>query len=350
MVFKYIYYSQKTSDTSQIINPFLINNSILQNPEWLSIIYPKRNICLFYLIEDSNIISSATVIENHRFAKIQFGPLSKDLNSSIDLIISIKNYYIKKHFIYLDVQLGLVDTVCYSNNIKLIKEHFNFRLENDFKNWSTVIVNLIDDENSIYSKFSENHKRSIKKATKEGFFVREINSENEILEFAMLYDCLYHKRNIEKPFKDSKSVFLQIFKFFNKNNLGFFLGVYSKDGILMGGICLAFQGNTVIYQFGTSGKNENKVPILHLAFYEAFKITKKRGFSFFDLGGYNRYVDIKNQVYNINRFKLGFSNDILDYPPSFYFVLSKSKFWIYSILKKTHIKFTVLLNKFLYKK
>ena len=55
----------------------------------------------------------------------------------------------------------------------------------------------------------------------------------------------------------------------------------------------------------------SKFTILHTAFFEAIKISKKNGLLIFDFGGYSKKGE--KQMIGINRFKDGFKGDLIEY-------------------------------------
>ncbi len=339
-------YVDSLSDAHEAFVASIEHTSILQHPCWLRIIYPESQIRLFYLKQENNIVAFASTIERYKIVKLLFGPLTNSVNHSVEILHRIKEYY-SKSMIYLEVQPAFMN----ENDAAIFREKvadtFHSLKKEDIRNWSTLRTSLLEDISDIQSRYSENHRRSVKNAIKEGYQIKKLTEVSQIKTFAKLYDSMYSRRNLTKPHQNSEQLFTQLFNFFNKIRRGKFLGVFTKENVMIGGVCLAGSGNVLMYRYGATDNKNSKAPILHLAFHEALQIAKEAKYTIFDFGGYNRYVDKKDQVHNINIFKKGFRGEIVDFAPKMYFIFNKPKYWLYQWALSTYRRCNRFYNHFI---
>lgn len=142
----------------------------------------------------------------------------------------------------------------------------------------------------------------------------------------------------------TRDLFDKIFNFLSKENLGLLLGVFDNMGNMIGGLIVVFQGQTVRYYKGASDPERRDISVLHLAIYEAIQISKKLEYKYFDLWGYNHLVNDTSQIYFINKFKKGFSDDYLFYPKMLHLSLKPFGFYQQRVLLWSILKLKNLLH------
>lgn len=86
-------------------------------------------------------------------------------------------------------------------------------------------------------------------------------------------------------------------------------------------MCITCFHDTAFYLAGYAHPNHRKLPINHLAFYNAIEYSQSKQIENFDLGGYALNT-INEQLININKFKNGFNGNIVNNPNTLYFVNS----------------------------
>jgi hypothetical protein len=336
-------YKISQQERSNMIKLFIKNDlvSIDQHPDWVGLISSKT-ICYYQLFKNNKLVAYAIILERFRFAHLSFGPVAQSIDVITEALKDIHENYKRKNFGMLSIQLGVYNP----NESKKIKTELSksvsFIQKNNSENWSTMKLNLEEEEETILSNFSSNHKRSIKKAIKTGFYVKEIFEEEEIDKLSNIYVELYRHRKIITNLNDPKEAFAGILNLFKRQNAGFVIGVYNENNEMVGGVVVVFQGDTAFYYFGAASPKFRKHPILHLAFYEAFKISKKALMKCFDLGGYNRYAKEGSQVSGINRFKDGFKGEIVDYSEKIIIKPNRLMYFILSIGKEIYPYFQKL--------
>lgn len=295
-----------------IINEFynsIDHISIDQYIKWAEITVSKKK-CYFSFFDKNKLIGYCIAYEKMRYAYVSFGPISIN-KSNIPLMIELMfNHYKKLNFGRLIIQPGW--SILESPQIfDEIAKKTRFKLDNK-NNWQSININLNKSNDEILFNFSSNHKRSIKKAYKIGLTTKLITEKNDIENLSDIYKLMCQNRKIISPLNDPKNTFIEINNFIKKNKKGFIIGVFDNKNNLLGGIIIVFQGNTAFYYFGAASPNFKKLPILHIAFFEAIKISKNNRLNIFDFGGYSKKGE--KQMLGINRFKDGFRGTKINYP------------------------------------
>lgn len=316
--------------------------SIEQNPDWLRLNNPSKKIIHFYALKGEELVSYSNIVENKLVAQIHLGPICSEKEILISSLKSIRDFYLKKGFAQLEVQLA-IETSQESDDIEYtLYKSTSFTQKFDITNWSTIVIRLDKDIDEIFKSFKKNHKGSIKKALKEGLTVRPIDLNEDIRDFALLYDKMYKSRGLVKNFPDTLDLFRKLSKMFIEQKNGKILSVFNSKGKMIGGVVLGIQNSEMYYKYGASDPEYRKLPILHLALFEGIKLAKKENLSIFNFGGYNHFVKEGDQVYAINFFKRSFNGEFIFYPKRMYFELNKMKLLVFNIVRFTYRKVNLL--------
>jgi hypothetical protein len=327
-------------------------NTIEQHPRWKDAIGVNEKFT-YVLARDKGLKAFAIVAERDyrilKTARISFGPLFSDPDSLIETIIAIQKHYKASGFSYLAIQLAMptgpaADYVEYKVNREFPVEYVFDRY-----NWSSLTIDLTVPADDIFRRFSKGHKSAIKKAVTDGTVTRKLTSSSEVDQFAKVFVKMQEVRNLSGSGLDETELqFNHIHDFLTKGNLGFFLGVYDKSDVMAGGIIVIYQGDTARYYKGASDPTRKDIAVLHLAIFEALKISADAGRKVFDLWGYNHMVDEQDQVFFINRFKKGFSDTFLFYPKMMHISLSRGGYALYKAMMKNRDRLS-FLKKFVKK-
>lgn len=324
-------------------------STIEQYPKWGKIIGDNDKICYFYAKENNEIVCFAVIKEKgikilHYYAQIDFGPIFKNADSLIESIKKIRKYYKEKGFIYLSVQLA-IPTGAITDYIECkLNQEFKIRYFFNRANWSSVYIDLSDSINDIYRSFSRNHRRCIKESIEKGHYINSYNSEEDILLFSEVCVKKNLARDISFNENKLKRTILNIFNFFKQNKKGLIFIVKDNEKNIIGGLIVVFQGNTVRTYIAAADPEKNNIPVLHLAHWEAIKRAKELGFKYFDIWGYNHYVNERDQIYYINMFKKGFSDKYIFYPKIMHIELVPFGYFIYNKFEVIKKAFVILLR------
>ncbi|MFQ5708109.1 MAG: GNAT family N-acetyltransferase [bacterium] len=294
--------------------------SLEQYPDWYQVYGTEKKVCFFLAKRENRVVCFTHIYENlFKTAHIHFGPIFHDPNILIDSVRQIYRHYKARGFTHLSIQLG-IKTNSTSEYIEyVLNRDLKIKTFYDRHNWSSVVVDLSRDLEEIYKNFSSNHKRSIKKALKLGVQVREIKDLSTVEELCAKYIKMYKHRKTYLDEARTQTTFARMYDFFQEHKAGLFLGAWDRDEHLVGGLVLLLQGHSFFYSKGVADPDYRHMPVTHLAFFEAMKMAKAAGFRYFDFGGYNHFVDANDQVYEINRFKAGFSRNFVFYPKIMHF-------------------------------
>lgn len=304
----------------------------------------KSRICFFYLYDESGIKSFCKINERLGSANIILGPVCCEREIMVLSLNEIINYYKKKRYYYLGIQMYYKSGFDTDYIEYLLNREHDIKYIFDPENTQTSIE--IDLENSIdeiWESFSAGHKRCVKKAVKLGVTVDEIRNENELKSFVDVCSRMCDSRHlIDKSFPSDNIT--EIYNFLVRNNRGIILGVKDKDGILLGGIILIYQGISVRILKGGSDPDRRDVPITHILVFDAIKRCKDANFKYLDMWGYNHLVDEKHQIFKINIFKRGFGGYYTFFAKKMNINLIPKGYYIYmfllfikKVLTKTHL-------------
>lgn len=317
--------------------------SIEQSVGWSNMFY-KSKIRFFYLIDDNLIKCFSQINESFRFAHIIFGPVCSGNEEMIFSINEIIDYYRKRGFIYLGIQLYCksgFDSEYIEYNLNC-KHNIKYIFNND-NTKSSIEINLERDFAEIHSQIRENHLRNIKKANKLQIAVDVIKSNEELTSFIDVYSKMCSHRKLHGGSISVNNIH-EVYDYLIKNQRGQILIAKDKDNIILGGIILVYQGISVRYFLGASDPDRRELPILHIVLYEAIKRAKAEKFKYFDFWGYNHFADEKNQVFYINHFKKGFGGYYTFFAKKMNINLIPFGYNIYislSVLKKIFKKITI---------
>jgi lipid II:glycine glycyltransferase (peptidoglycan interpeptide bridge formation enzyme) len=292
------------------------SGSFEQNPDWNQLLNGENK---YFIFRKGEEIISYTIVQfpQRRVAHIPFGPISVSKTVAVKSLKLIIEHFRQKKFYYLSIQLfGPVSNATEFIEYKLNSE-YDIKYFFDRRNWSTSIIDLEKDIQSIIKNFSTNHKRSVKKAKKLDIVGRVIKESGEIEKFNDIYIRMYRSRGRKVSRKNNLKFYHKLLEFFEDEKNGFFYGVF-KDKEMIGGIIIIIQGDTGFYYHAATDPDKRKLPIQHLGIVSLLEKLQARGIKKFDFGGYNHLVDKKDQVFNINRFKDGFTREYVFYPKLMY--------------------------------
>lgn len=279
--------------------------SLDQSIGW-SQLFPKTRFCYFYLYDDNGIKSFCQIIESHKVAQIDFGPVCCDKDLIIESVSKIIEYYKTKFFLFITIQLYQksgyeTDYIEYKLN-----KQFPIRYIFDSSNTkSSIEIDLNDEIEAIFRNFSKGHKSDIKKAQKLGLSVERLTDKSDLTAFNDIYSKMCSYKKIDKGELRSDRIFAleNLLSTYNKGKI-----LIAKDAAkkVVGGAIIVAQGNSIRYFKGASDPDLRNLPITHLLIFEAIKQAKNDGFRYFDFWGINHFAGKQDNIYYVNHFKKGF--------------------------------------------
>jgi len=283
--------------------------SLEQSVGWIQMLY-KTKICYFYLLDENRIKSFCQINERLRSAKILYGPVCCEKEAMVNSINEIINYYKKRGFYYIGIQMYYksgfdTEYIEYKLN-KLHNIKYIFNSENTK---SSIELDLEESLEDIWRKMRKGHRNGIKNAVKLGVTFDVVKDKSELDSFMEIYLRMCKARNYSDYEITTENIH-KIYNYLIENNKGEVLIARDKDGIILGGEILVYQGISVRCWKGASDPDKRDISTSHLLLYEAIKKAKNENFKYFDLWGYNHFADENNHVFYINHFKKGFGGDI----------------------------------------
>lgn len=157
------------------------------------------------------------------------------------------------------------------------------------------VLDLTKGEDEIYSNFSSNNKRNIKKALKENLKIEILNSPDATDKFYSL-NCITRKRHGLPP--QPAAFFKNIQRYILSENLGFIVLASHNDKVVAGAMYFNF-GDKALYKFGASDMKYQLIRPNNIIMWEAIKYCINAGYKYFSFG--------KTETENtgLRQFKLG---------------------------------------------
>jgi len=311
--------------------------AINHHPNWE--IEKKPNVLNKYaLLKDNNIIVFYSRILESHFSKLPFiktatinFPFYQNKEVGVKGLLEISNHYKAKKYTKIDIQLYY----CNSNENyfieqSILKKYTNYILQN---NISSLEINLHKTIDSIQFNFKNVLKKNIKSSINKGVYAKQLFSNSEYENLERIYSKMYANKNISI---NKMLNFNKLVEFIKTTNLGYIIGVFSAENILIGGVVIITHNNRAEYLVGATHPEFKKLPSSHIAILEAIKIAKNLNCSIFDMGGYVFDISEKQEYKSINDFKYNFTQDIIFYPKKIEIQLNRIFYCIY----KTIIKIT----------
>lgn len=309
-------------------------SAFIQNPEYEKVIGKNALYVLLYCEDSVSIIGYALVEAKKKLlTTISFGPICTDENLFPLLADSCIKALQEYGFKIIRFQPPGIQLEIWNKTLSHLQEKCTFFSLPSELNWSTLILDISPDEEILVKSFSENHRRSIKKAKNENLIIEQVSDIKLMNGFAEGLCKMYAVRNIPYNLGDEKERLKNLFVFAVEKKNGLILSV-KKGTQLLGGIILIKHNNSIFYLLGFSDPDFKNIPVNHSLFLKSFEWAKSLGCNSFDFGGYGRPGYADNQVLNINRFKEGFKGRRIDYPDTI--LIAKNPF--YQFIYTNYIK------------
>jgi hypothetical protein len=234
-------------------------------------------------------------------AKIQRPDSLPDINK---LITVLKNLKVKNLAFEPSPQVNQILFTEYINEIKKAGFHIN---ASPFLPTKTLIVDLIPDEDKIFTTFSEAKRRAVRRAIKNNVRVEQSNDVK-----------------ILTSIKNKSAGFLGFITTFGIDKLWPILApdlitseiAYSNKNKIVGGVLLVFNGDTSYYWIAGATREGKKLFAPTLLAWEAMKLSKNLGYKKFDfVGVWDERIPKNNLDWlGFTKFKEGFGTYPIYYP------------------------------------
>lgn len=178
----------------------------------------------------------------------------------------------------------------------------------------TILIDLRPKLDKIFSYFTSEKRRAVRKALKNNVTIEQSNNINDFiaLKNSQLWPFGFllqgEASNLWKTFKPAKKAILLLALLPNKSNL-------SNKTKIVAGILLLFHAKTSHYWLASSLREGNKAFAPTILVWEALKLSKKLGYHYFDFEGIEdeRFPNTKSWR-GFSKFKKGFGGKEITYP------------------------------------
>jgi hypothetical protein len=274
------------TDNLKIINPLKENNwndlvknysdcSFFHSTNWANVLRESYNYFPFYFVtytsegEVRSIIpfmEISSFLTGKRGVSLPFSDYCEPLcdNNFDDLFSEIKNYAAANKWKTIEFRGG--------NKFFPQVEPSSFYYHH--------VLDLQPGEEKIFSNFSSNNKRNIKKALRENVKIEMLTSLEATDQFYQL-NCMTRKKHglPPQPYYFFKNIFKNVFS----QNLGFIILASYNKKVIAGAVYFHF-GKKALYKFGASDMNYQHLRANNLIMWEAIKHFAEKGFTEFSFG------------------------------------------------------------------
>lgn len=300
--------------------------SVFQLPGWADVLYDTAD-CFFVAGRKNGELNFFALVNRNgrKYFNIQFGPVCADEQVWHEALA-----YMRRLFRYKALCLSVQPDISTA-----MPSYGKANTGPLLYDWCTPVLDIDKTDEVLLRGFSENHRRAIKKAQKHGLSAAPVENAAETGALAEIYLKMYTGRGLAVAAHRPHAIWTGMHERFvaTGNKYGIIFSVKKEDRVI-GGIVITICGSRAFYYMGCSDPGERKVPILHLAFWEAIKYCRSFGISIFDFGGCNPYVKPGSQVFYINHFKNQFGTGIVYYPRRLYFSLIPSGTCLFHFMRK----------------
>ena len=204
------------------------------------------------------------------------------------------NLQIVKKFFPLKIKHALT-----TFSLPIIKYFPDYSAKLNNSNFSTLIINLQNDEKWIWENSIDSKRRNmIRKAMKNQVLIEEVTTQN----YDFFYD-FYAESNFRYGLKSLKKECLSDL-FFSTKTIGFLATFVRHEGRIISSNVLSHDKNYALYWLGSNAKKTPNLGQGELLQWEAIKNAKRMGCTIYDLC----YIE-KELLPTIYEFKKGFSKN-----------------------------------------
>ncbi|MGB3075142.1 MAG: GNAT family N-acetyltransferase [Chitinophagales bacterium] len=285
-----------------------------QDPEWLRMEPDKKK--LLIVTDSSNSIIAYAALETKKLRTIHlsFGPVTLNEDDLPEIIAGMAKWLKEQGWWRLTIQLAIPVIHGGDHIVSKTRELAFFRQSSNLFNWKSWWLALDQEPEQLMKSFSHHHLKSVRQGLKQPITFLEATTDEQALMLASLYIEMYRKRKLPVNENDTRQLFSAVNNYIQQHKKGIMLEAV-LDGRTVGGIVIIFQGNTAYYYLGvTTISYKRSIPILYAAFFHVMAYCRKSGISTLDFGGIAGASKEGESLHNINRFKMGFGGNAVNYP------------------------------------
>lgn len=207
----------------------------------------------------------------------------------------------------------------------------------------TFLLDLSPDEEMLLSKMKEKTRYNVRLAQKKGVVVTEETSQEG---FKIYLQLLEETIKRDRFFAHDSRYHQTMWDIMSKAGIAHLLIARYQNVPLAAWILFKFH-DVLYYPYGTSSRESREVMAPNLMMWEAIRLGKKLGCSYFDMwGALGPNPDQKDPFYGFHRFKEGYGGQLVEFVGSYDLVLKPQLYSLYNVVDKLRWKFLKLKQKF----
>ena len=209
----------------------------------------------------------------------------------------------------------------------------------EIKRYATFILDLREDEDSIFSRFSKTTRKKIKRASVNKAVCVKHLCGSEVYPFIEKFHAV-HKKSYYKAVETSKNSAMSLRTASSIRDLVNSFG----DNIFLS---LAFQGETIVsgnlvircgkslfpFIAGTDTESKESANSVSFLFWSFFLWAKRRGFEVYDMGGVPANPEVNHPAYGVYRFKKSFGGEYQEFYGGTH-VINRARFGLFMKISK----------------
>lgn len=293
--------NEKKIWNSQLLHT--LNYNVFSCFEWGEYKKSSWNVQRLAFYKSGNFLGQCQFLIKNRF-NLLFAWNSGGINlvdyKDLEVILNaISEYYKNSHF---NFRFNFYDQ---SSGEKLFKINQNFARPEQSINSGFSVIHLFEKSDDLLSRMSSNHRYYYKKALKNNLTIK-IETANDIKGFVNLHDEmtsskeLSHLKIREEDIKNLANEFLENFLIFS---------VYLDETILASCLILSYE-DYAFYYLAASNEQGRKTYASYFMIKELFEYLKDKKIKLFDFAGITPY---DKSAMGVNKFKIGFGGDVINY-------------------------------------
>lgn len=277
-----------------------------------------------YLIADA---ISITVLEKSVFGLGNFwyipkGPGVTDVSQLENLLPKLKDFARKQGVFAVKIEPELLKT---NESMKSLIELGLLPVTPIQPNFSTVLIDLSPDPETIISNLNQTSRHAIRRAEREGVKVREVEADN--VNCKLFYELLTQTAAGSFTIRPY-DYYYKYWRRYSDAGLGQLFFAYYEDKLIAGSFAVIF-GDKSTYKDGASIREKTVYGASHLLQLYVMQWARRQGSKTHDLCGSPPSDQIGNKNhphYGIGLFKTSFNKQVTDYVGAFDLVVNPTKY------------------------
>ncbi|NCU38721.1 peptidoglycan bridge formation glycyltransferase FemA/FemB family protein [Candidatus Saccharibacteria bacterium] len=316
------------------------SGNVLQGREFMEI-KARAGWTIRYVMIDAR---AAAVMEKYVFplGKVWYVPKGPSTTSVDDLDDLLSEFvpFAKKHGV---ISIKVEPELDYRSDLSPLVTTYRLHKTNPIQyNFSTVLVDLSPDLETIMKNLPQKGRHAIRRAERDGVTVQKVEPTNENCQ--IMYDLFRETAN-DAHFAIRPAEYYQQFYRQYGDNGGLFFAYF--EGTPVAGAFAMVQGKKSMYKDGASVRERTAYGASHLLQWKVIEWAKSKGSKEHDLAGVPPIAhihDTTHPFYGMGRFKTSFNKTVTEYVGAYNIPVARlrgvfwDRFWE-KVVRRLYFKF-----------